>query len=55
MATTLRYQVKCWTCWTIQDVDLDEFDDYPKCEQCGAGLGRVVRIEGFECEPKKIA
>ncbi len=55
MATTLRYQVKCWTCWTVQDVDLHEFDHDPKCEQCGARLGTVVRIEGFERSPKKIA
>jgi len=55
MATTLRFQVKCWTCWTVQDVDLDEFEHGPRCEQCGACLGATVRIQGFERAPKRIA
>jgi predicted nucleic acid-binding Zn ribbon protein len=55
MATTLGYVVLCLRCGKTNDVILDDLADDPRCELCGMNLGRVVRIEGFQVQPKSGA
>jgi hypothetical protein len=54
MATTIRYRLGCPACGDISEVDADELDNDPCCNRCGEPLGTVVRIEGFEREPKRV-
>jgi len=47
MHTELLWLVTCFNCHHARQYSLDELDNDPTCEVCGAQLARVVRSEGF--------